>query len=48
MVALATLAPSFVIDSNINVNSIQLFGPWICATIEISFAQQAQLPTTDL
>ena len=24
------------------------FGPWICATSEISFAQQAQLPQADL
>ena len=26
----------------------QLFDPWICATFEISFSKQAQLPTTDL
>ena len=26
----------------------KLFDPWICASIEISFAQQAQLPTEDL
>ena len=25
-----------------------LLAPWICATIEIIFAQQAQLPTADL
>ena len=28
--------------------TIHLFCPWICATIEISFAQQAQLPMADL